>query len=255
MLCSVTGATGVMAVPLLPGDLMQTPEAGASHLSRRRTLALIDMIQQQLDDHTVSQLSQQLGADPDTTRQAVPAALSALLGGLSQNVQQPGGAQQLENALSNHDGGLLDNLGGLGALLGGGGAADGGGILGHIFGGHQPAVANQVGQRTGLNAGQAARLLMLLAPFVLSYLNRARQQRQQSQPGNLDAGSAAATSGATGDGPFGGITDILNGERGQIEQRHPEHSGILGDLLDRNHDGSIMDDIAGMAGGLLGGRR
>jgi hypothetical protein len=230
-------------------------------------LALIDQIQQQLDDNTVSQLSQQLGADPNTTRQAVPAALSALLGGLSRNVQQPGGAQQLENALANHGGGggLLDSLGGLGGLLGGGGGTtDGGGILGHIFGGHQPAVANQVGQRTGLNAGQAARLLMLLAPFVLGYLNRARQQRQQQAPaGNLGAGSVPATTGpmggamesSAGSGPFGGITDILHGERTRIEQTHPEHSGILGDLLDRNHDGSIMDDIAGMAGGLLRGGR
>ncbi len=122
-------------------------------------------------------------------------------------------------------------------------------------------MANQVGQRTGLNAGQAARLLMLLAPFVLGYLNRARQQRQQQAPaGNLGAGSAPAAPGgamgsSAGGGPFGGITDILNGERAQIEQAHPEHSGILGDLLDRNHDGSIMDDIAGMAGGLLRGGR
>ena len=227
-------------------------------------MALIDMIQQQLDDKTVAQLSEQLGADPGTTRQAVPAALNALLGGLSQNVQRPGGAQQLENALANHDGGLLDNLGGLGGLLsglGGGAAADGGGILGHIFGNHQPAVANQVGQRTGLNAGQAARLLMLLAPFVLGYLNRQRQQRQQQAPaGNLGAGSVPATTGgamgsSAGSGPFGGITDILNGERAQIEQAHPEHSGILGDLFDRNHDGHVMDDIAGMAGGLLRGGR
>jgi len=228
-------------------------------------LALIDMIQQQLDDKTVAQLSQQLGADPTTTRQAVPAALNALLGGLSQNVQQPGGAQQLENALANHDGGILDSLGGLGGLLGGGaGTTDGGGILGHIFGNHQPAVANQVGQRTGLNAGQAARLLMLLAPFVLSYLNRARQQRQQQAPaGNLGAGSVPSTTGpmggamesSAGSGPFGGITDILHGERTRIEQAHPEHSGILGDLLDRNHDGHVMDDIAGMAGGILRGGR
>jgi hypothetical protein len=231
-------------------------------------LALIDTIQQQLDDKTVSQLSQQLGADPNTTRQAVPAALSALLGGLSQNVQQPGGAQQLENALANHGGGggLLDSLGGLGGLLGGGGGTmDGGGILGHIFGNHQPAVASQVGQRTGLNAGQAARLLMLLAPFVLGSLNRARQQGQQQAPaGNLGAGGVPATTGgamgdamgsSAGSGPFGGITDILHGERTRIEEAHPEHRGILGDLFDRNHDGHIMDDVAGMAGGLLRGGR
>jgi hypothetical protein len=218
-------------------------------------LALIDMIQQQLDENTVSQLSQELGADPATTRQAVPAALSALLGGLSHNVQQPGGAQQLDGALAAHDGGLLDSLGG---LLGGGGDTQGAGILSHIFGNHQPAVATQVGQRTGLNAGQAARLLMLLAPFVLGYLNRARQQGQsQGQPGNGGLGGAPLdpTAGATGGGLGGSISDILRGETASVDQAHPEHRGILDVLLDRNHDGHILDDVTGMAGGLLRGDR
>jgi hypothetical protein len=192
-------------------------------------MALIDMIQRQLDDNTVSQLSQQLGADPETTRQAVPAALTALLGGLSHNAQQPGGAQSLASALGDHEGSLLDNLGG---ALGNPAAAqaDGGGILGHIFGSHQPAVASQIGQRTGLNQGQAIRLLMLLAPFVLSYLSRQHRQQQQQQPGSAG----------------GGITDILNGERASVEQAHPEHSGILS---------SILGEVAGMAGGLLRGGR
>ncbi len=218
-------------------------------------MALIDTIQQHLDDNTLAQLSQQLGADPETTRQAVPAALTAILGGLHQNVQQPGGAQQLDTALAAHGGGLLDSLGGLGGLLGGGGATatDGGGILGHIFGNHQPAVASQIGQKTGLNTGQAARLLMLLAPFVLSYLNRARQQQGQAQP--TQPGQPGQQSDPGNGGVMGGISDILRGETNHIQQAHPEHRGILDMIFDRNHDGNIMDDVAGMAGGLLGGRR
>jgi hypothetical protein len=210
-------------------------------------MALIDEIQQHLDGNTLAQLSQQLGADPETTRQAVPAAITAILGGLHQNVQQPGGAAQLDNALANHDGGLLDSLGGLGSLLGGGGAAaDGGGILGHIFGNHQPAVASQVGQRTGLDAGQAGRLLMLLAPFVLSYLSRARQQQ-------APADQTDPTANQGGGGILGGITDILRGETAHIQQNHPEHSGILDSILHSGGGGGILGDIAGMAGGLLGG--
>ncbi len=212
-------------------------------------MALIDLIQQHLDENTLAQLSQQIGADPQTTRQAVPAAITAILGGLHQNVQQPGGAAQLDAALANHDGGLLDSLGGLGSLLGGGAGADGGGILGHIFGNHQPAVASQVGQRTGLDAGQAARLLMLLAPFVLSYLNRARQQQAPADP----AGQVDPSAG-TG-GILGGITDILRGETAHIEQNHPEHAGILSQILNSAQgSGGILGDIAGMAGGFLGGR-
>jgi hypothetical protein len=200
-------------------------------------LSLIDMIQQQLDDNTVSQLSQQLGADPNTTRQAVPAALTALLGGLSHNVQQPGGAGQLESALTEHEGSAP---GGMASLLGGGAiGSEGGGILGHIFGNHQPAVASQVGQRTGLNQGQAVRLLILLAPFVLHYL--AKQRQQQTVPAGAGAGYAPAGGGMTG-GITGGITDILNGERQRIEQQHPQHSGLF-------------DILGNLAGGLLRGGR
>jgi hypothetical protein len=198
-------------------------------------LALIDMIQQQLDDRTVSQLSQQLGADPNTTRQAVPAALTALLGGLSHNARQPDGAQQLDSALADHEAAP----GGLATLLGSGSidSQGGGGILGHIFGNHQPAVASQVGQRTGLNQAQAARLLILLAPFVLHYLAKQRQQ----QPVNAGAGYAPAGGGMAA-GPAGGITDILNGERQRIEQAHPQHSGLF-------------DILGNLAGGLLRGGR
>src|SRR4051794_4477819 len=191
------------------------------------------MIQRQLDDNTVSQLSQQLGTDPNTTRQAVPAALTALLGGLSHNAQQPGGAGQLDNALAEHEG---STPGGMASLLGGGAiGSQGGGILGHIFGDHQPAVASQVGQRTGLNQAQAVRLLILLAPFVLHYLAKQRQQ----QPVNASAGGGYVPAGG---GLGGAITDILNGERQRIEQTHPQHSGLF-------------DILGNLAGGLLGGRR
>ena len=75
---------------------------------------LIDLVNDQLDDRAVSQLSQQLGVDPSTTRQAVPAALTALLGGLSQNASQPAGAEDLLGALSReHDGSILDDLAGV----------------------------------------------------------------------------------------------------------------------------------------------
>ncbi|HEY9420973.1 MAG TPA: DUF937 domain-containing protein [Thermoanaerobaculia bacterium] len=196
---------------------------------------LIDLVNQQLDNQSISQLSRQLGTDENTTRQAVPAALTALLGGLSRNASQPQGAEQLAGALSrDHDGSLLDNLSGFfgnpqGSPQGGKGA----GILGHIFGNRTPAVESQVGRSTGLNQQQVGRLLMLLAPVVLAALARRKQQQ------GLDSG---------------GLGSVLKGEREHIEQRHPQNKGLLS-ILDRDGDGQIVDDLAGLAGGLLGGGR
>ncbi|MEA2605082.1 MAG: hypothetical protein QOF89_6074 [Acidobacteriota bacterium] len=194
--------------------------------------SLLDLVHQQLDPQAISQLSRQLGTDEATTQQAVPAALTALLGGLAQGSSQPEGAQQLAGALDQHDGSLLDNLSGFfqNKALG----AQGGGILSHIFGHRQPAAESQISQATGLDKGQAARLLMLLAPIVLAALGRAKRQR------NLDPG---------------GLASVLAGERQHIEQTQPQHGGLLNILLDRNGDGHIADDLAGMAGGLLGRNR
>lgn len=198
-------------------------------------MALIDQVHQQLDDNAISQLSRQLGVDPNTTRQAVPAALTALLGGLSQNAANPMGAQQLAGALSkDHDGGILDDLAGFFGNSQSPQQMQGASILGHIFGNRQPNVATRVGQASGLDSAKAMKLLMLLAPLVLGALGRAQRQKK------LDPG---------------GISDVLGNERRRVEQAQPGNRGLLDVLLDRDGDGSIMDDLAGMAGGVLGNRR
>lgn len=195
--------------------------------------SLFDLVNEQLDDRTLSQLSQQLGTDTNTTRQAVPAALTALLGGLSQNASKPEGAQQLAGALArDHDGSILDDL--VGSLGNPGVNQQGAGILGHIFGGRRTAVESEVGRTSGLNQAQVARLLMLLAPIVLGALGRAQRQK------GLDPG---------------GISDILGGERRRIEQANPQNRGLLNVLLDRDGDGQIVDDLTSLAGDFMRGRR
>jgi hypothetical protein len=207
-------------------------------------LALINFVHDQLTGPRLTQVSQQLGISEQQTQQALPAALAALTGGLAQNASQPQGAQQLSNALAkDHDGSLLDSLdgflGGLGGMgggnrgnLGGGALGAGASILGHIFGGRQQQVQGNLGRATGLDPATMARLLALLAPIVLAYLGR--RQRQQG----LDAG---------------GLAGVLGGERQDIEQ-HPQARQGLAALLDRNGDGQIIDDLANLAGGVLGNR-
>ena len=253
--------------------------------------SILDMVGQQLGGNTVGQISQQLGADPNSTAQAIQLALPMLLGGLAHNAQQPAGAAALDSALDSHDPGLLDSFGGmlggggaaalgglgggtggaLGGLAGalGGGAGGGGmgglggllgsligggaagGILGHVLGGRQPAVEQGIGRATGLDQQQVGKLLMILAPLVMAALARRRQQAQQQ-------GMA---------GP-GGLGQVLQQEQQHVEQRAPGMGGLLGKIfsaataaprgqqvaggIDRDGDG-IADEIGRVDPGLLGG--
>ena len=199
--------------------------------------SLQDLLGSEQANQTVSQMSQNIGADQSAVSSAIGLALPMILSGLAKNAQSPQGAENLNNALEqDHSGGLLDNLMG---YLGGGGASqqsdrqtDGGGILSHIFGGNQGEVANQVSRHSGLQTGQVAQLLIMLAPIVMGYLGKQKQEQ------SLDSG---------------GLSNWLGGQQQQIQQS--PQSSLINSVLDRDGDGSIMDDLGSMALNYMTGRK
>jgi Uncharacterized conserved protein len=203
--------------------------------------SLEDLLGQQKGGQAVQEISQQVGANPNVVNSAIQMALPVILGALANNASSPQGAESLNNALErDHDGSILDNLGSLGSLIFGSQnqsqpmpkQANAGGILNHIFGNRQGQVAEQISSNTGLDMGQTAQILMFLAPIVMGYLGKQKQQQ------NLDAG---------------GLQNWLGGQQQQI-QNSPQ-GGILNSILDRNQDGSVMDDIASMAMNYIFNRR
>ncbi|HEX8738301.1 MAG TPA: DUF937 domain-containing protein [Pyrinomonadaceae bacterium] len=203
--------------------------------------SLQDLLGHEQGSEAVEQISQNVGAEPSAVNSAIQMALPAILGGLANNAATPEGAQNLNNALEqDHDGSILNNLGGLGGLIFGGGQqqaapprqADAGGILGHVFGNNQGQVAQQIGNQSGLNSGQVAQILMMLAPIVMGYLGKQKQQQ------GLDAD---------------GLSNWLGGQQQQIQQS--PQGGFLSSILDRDGDGSSMDDIASMAMNYMTNRR
>lgn len=238
---------------------------------------VLDEIRRQLGDRGLEGLARQIGAGRGETERAVGAALPTLVGALARNAGRPEGARSLARALDrDHDSSLLDQLGGLlggeggggsagggalaaglGSLLGGGGGAgggglggfgdlagailgggggggskalDGAGILRHVLGDRRRAVEGGVGRASGLDGRQVGRLLMLLAPLVMSALAKVKEKRHLDERG---------------------LAEALAEERREIEDKAPGvSSGGLADLLDRDDDGQIGDDLADIGGSL-----
>ena len=178
-------------------------------------------------------ISQAIGADESSTSTAIQAALPMLLGGLARNAQSDDGASALAGALDrDHDGSMLDDIAGF--VMGGGAQqANGAGILGHIFGGNQQGVEQGISQASGLDMGTIARLLPILAPIVMGYLGRQKQEQ------GMDAGALAG---------------MLGGAQQQMQEQQSPLMGMLSAVLDQNHDGSMMDDAIRLAGGFLSRR-
>ena len=202
--------------------------------------SLQDLLGQEQGSQAVDQISQNVGADPSMVNSAIQMALPALVNGLANKAATPDGAESLNNTLDqHHDGSILDNIGGLAGMIFGGGQqatpppqADAGGILGHILGNGQGQVAQDVSNKTGLGMGQVAQIMMFLAPIVMGYLGRQKQQQ-----------------GVGADGLSGLLGGLLGGGQSQSATQSTGNSvlGMASNALDRDHDGSAVDDIASMA--------
>ena len=192
-------------------------------------MGILDTIGQQLGGDTLKQISQKLGTDEGTAAKAVSVALPLLIAGLTRNASTPDGGAALDQALT-RDHSASPVLESPHQAVADPNAFNAGGILGHIFGQRQAPVQQGVAKATGIDLQSASKVLMILAPIVMASLARART----AQGANVSAG------------------EVLQQEQQHIERQVPGIGG-LASILDRNHDGSIADDIANMAGGQLGG--
>lgn len=201
---------------------------------------LIEMLQGQLTEGMIDQLSHQLGgADKQKTATAAEGALSTIIGALAKNASTPEGAAGLANALErDHDGGVLD---GFMDMIAGRQAPkpelsrslNGAGILKHILGEKQGGAADMLSQISGLASGDTGNLMAMLAPMVMGMLGK------QKKENNLGVD---------------GLSSLLNGT---VQEQKQTKSSPMMDLatrfLDKDGDGSIMDEAAGFGMKILGG--
>jgi len=185
--------------------------------------SIIDDLMNRLAGAGLSQVSRELGTDTATTANAVTSALPVLLSALARNARSDDGAASLAAALQrDHDGSILNDVP---AAVSQYQSGDGASILQHIFKGQSNAVATGLGQASGLQPDKATALLTMLAPLVMGALGMAQRTE------NLDAT---------------GVASILGQEHASLPPTTAGLGGMLG-LLDANRDGSVVDDIGGLA--------
>lgn len=185
---------------------------------------LTESLLAQLGSGGTAQIAQALGVDQQKAEGAIGSALPALMAGLANNAKKPEGAQALASALDNHSPSVFDQLG---SLIQSGGGADGQKILGHVLGQKQNGVQQQLAGSTGLDTGAIAKLLPMLAPLVLGFLSKQKQEK------NLDPGA---------------LGSMLNEDRRATEAKSPGLGG-LASILDADGDGSVMDDLIDLTKG------
>jgi hypothetical protein len=187
---------------------------------------LTQAVMSHLDQAHIDAIAAQLGVDPAQAESAIQQAMPLLVGGIAQQASSDPNA--VHSMLGQHAGNDIGAM--LGGLLGGGGGLPS--ILGNVFGGRQNQAAQGLGQASGLGTGNAAQLLALLAPIVMSVIG-SMSQRQGLDPGALG--------------------NVLGAEHQRIAQGNA--GGLLGSVFDQDGDGRFgVSDVLKIGEGLLGGR-
>ncbi len=174
---------------------------------------LLNLLLNQGGGQAVRQLGNNFGLDENQTVSVLSNLLPALGQGLARNASAQGGLDSLLGALTGgqHQRYLEDPS----ILNQPDTVNDGNGILGHILGSKEVSrsLAQRASERTGIGADILKKMLPLVATLAMGALSRQTAGVRQT-PG------ASAADGLT---------------------------GILGQFLDSNRDGSVLDDVLGMA--------
>lgn len=177
-------------------------------------LGILDILLGSQNSDAIAQLAKQLGVSEEQARAVVKEVTPALTRGMQHNTKDETGVEGLITALrtGNHSR-YMENPQVLGTQEN---IDDGNSILGHIFGSKEVSrnVAEHASQETGIASSLIKKALPIVATMVMASLGK-----------SLFGGTASASTGS----------------------EQPASGGILSSLLDSDRDGSIIDDVLGMA--------
>lgn len=179
-------------------------------------------------------IADSLGMDKQKTQSVLAGALPVFLSALKSNSQTPEGEKALQNALNkDHDGSILENLNG---YLENPAQGKGESILKHVLGDKKDNVTQYLSNDSGLDAGSIGKIMEVASPILMGMLGKQNASQAENQNPNANVG-------------IGGLLSQLTGT---LNQQSPQTQSIVTQLLDKDGDGSIVDDISEMGMSFLG---
>jgi len=182
---------------------------------------ILDMMLNSQNGGQIQQLARNFGIGEDQVQAAIAQMVPALSQGVKKNIANEDGLAGLTKALEsgNHQRYIdqADSLSDDQTI------SDGNNILGHILGSKDVsrAVADRASANTGLESGMLKKMLPLVASMMMGSMSK------QASSSNMLGGLSSSGSSSN---------DML---------------GMLGNMLDADKDGSVVDDLLGMAGKLF----
>ncbi len=177
---------------------------------------LLGMLLDNQGSPALQQLSKGFGLSEGDARNVLSEMVPALSRGMQNNVSKQGGLEDLLGALSkgNHQH-YIDQPESLASEQA---TQEGNAILGHLFGSKDVSrrVAQHASGKTGVDEGLLKKMLPVIATMVMGSVSK--QADAQNLAGGMSAGESASGS-----------------------------AGLLNQFLDADKDGSVIDDVLGMA--------
>ena len=186
-------------------------------------MSILETILGSQNGAAVQELSRNFGIGEEQAGSAVSQLLPVLMQGMKKNVSSPGGLESLLGALgSGSHQRYLDNPA---EAVQASGVREGNGILGHLLGSKDVSrqVASAASERAGVDTGIMKQMLPMVATMLMGSLSK-----------------QSANSGLLGQLSGGGQPQASSGAMGLVSK-----------FLDADGDGSMADDLLGMASKFL----
>jgi hypothetical protein len=178
-----------------------------------------------MGEQGIEKIGKSAGLNSNITKQILSQAGPLLMGKMADNAKSAQGRESLARALDDHDGSIFDRLD---DVVNPNVDTKGSNILRHILGDKAGVLADVLAKKNGTDFNSTQKILEMAAPLILGQLGGQKKSK------GLDAR---------------GIFDLLQGEK------KANGNNMLLDLaeqfLDKDGDGSVVDDLLGMAGKFL----